>query len=383
MPNKIKSQKTVPKPNGALSTAHNVADVIATDDLKMENNRKPMKSKSTKRRAQPSDSDRTETTATTMAASTEAAVATTTKTTVPSDEIVAVGEELLRRLQVNGTSIGANGIASSANGSTALTNDDVNHVPKTTNSSSRQQVNHSSDQREVNCVNSSSGNAAAPTQCNGDQDVSEKVAKLDDATDTPPKSTEALEAQTTTTENHQQSQDSTSTGTPSAVSQPMPNAREPIEIEYHPMPSTSFACPSHSARHSALSVKCIRTATVAVTFKEYENELQMPDIMRVIQRELSEPYSIYTYRYFIHNWPKLCFLAMDGENCIGAIVCKLDLHRQITKRGYIAMLAVDAAYRKLKVGTTLVQKSIEVRENHLVCSLKYAKTKRRLNTLKD
>ena len=40
----------------------------------------------------------------------------------------------------------------------------------------------------------------------------------------------------------------------------------------------------------------------------YDSELQMPDIMRLITKDLSEPYSIYTYRYFIHNWPKLCFL---------------------------------------------------------------------------
>ena len=40
----------------------------------------------------------------------------------------------------------------------------------------------------------------------------------------------------------------------------------------------------------------------------YTSELQMPDIMKLIQKDLSEPYSIYTYRYFIHNWPKLCFL---------------------------------------------------------------------------
>lgn len=45
-----------------------------------------------------------------------------------------------------------------------------------------------------------------------------------------------------------------------------------------------------------------------VQYVSYESELQMPDIMRLIQKDLSEPYSIYTYRYFIHNWPKLCFL---------------------------------------------------------------------------
>ncbi|XP_014217855.1 uncharacterized protein LOC106646329, partial [Copidosoma floridanum] len=45
-----------------------------------------------------------------------------------------------------------------------------------------------------------------------------------------------------------------------------------------------------------------------IEYVSYTSELQMPDIMKVIQKDLSEPYSIYTYRYFIHNWPKLCFL---------------------------------------------------------------------------
>ncbi|KAL3267296.1 hypothetical protein HHI36_011427 [Cryptolaemus montrouzieri] len=85
----------------------------------------------------------------------------------------------------------------------------------------------------------------------------------------------------------------------------------------------------------------------------------MPLIMKIIQKDLSEPYSIYTYRYFIHNWPKLCFLAMDSEKCVGAIVCKLDLHRKVVKRGYIAMLAVDKDYRKKGIGSTLVKKAIQ------------------------
>ncbi|XP_050070102.1 N-alpha-acetyltransferase 30A [Anopheles maculipalpis] len=96
-----------------------------------------------------------------------------------------------------------------------------------------------------------------------------------------------------------------------------------------------------------------------ITYQVYESERQMPAIMALIQKDLSEPYSIYTYRYFIHNWPKLCFLALHKDTCVGAIVCKLDIHRQETRRGYIAMLAVDKDYRKLKIGTTLVQKAIQ------------------------
>lgn len=53
-----------------------------------------------------------------------------------------------------------------------------------------------------------------------------------------------------------------------------------------------------------------------VKYVSYKSELQMPDIMRLIQKDLSEPYSIYTYRYFIHNWPKLCFLVGIFRVCI-------------------------------------------------------------------
>jgi peptide alpha-N-acetyltransferase len=98
----------------------------------------------------------------------------------------------------------------------------------------------------------------------------------------------------------------------------------------------------------------------AIAYLSYSDETQMPLIMRLIQKDLSEPYSIYTYRYFIHNWPNLCFLAMAGPgHCVGAIVCKLDLHKKVSRRGYIAMLAVDEGFRKRRIGSTLVKKAIE------------------------
>merc|ERR1712113_389366 len=72
--------------------------------------------------------------------------------------------------------------------------------------------------------------------------------------------------------------------------------------------------------------------------------------------DLSEPYSIFTYRYFINNWPDLCFLTKKEERCVGAIVCKLDIHRcRNTKRGYIAMLAVDKDLRGRGIGSKLVR----------------------------
>ncbi|CAL1675752.1 unnamed protein product [Lasius platythorax] len=116
---------------------------------------------------------------------------------------------------------------------------------------------------------------------------------------------------------------------------------------------------SHLNQHEQAETLPTESKDNDIQYVSYMSELQMPDIMKLIQKDLSEPYSIYTYRYFIHNWPKLCFLAMHGDECVGAIVCKLDIHRKVIKRGYIAMLAVDVKFRKRKIGSNLVRRAIQ------------------------
>lgn len=59
---------------------------------------------------------------------------------------------------------------------------------------------------------------------------------------------------------------------------------------------------------NANSIENVKQPKLNIKYVQYESELQMPMIMKIIQKDLSEPYSIYTYRYFIHNWPNLCFL---------------------------------------------------------------------------
>ena len=43
------------------------------------------------------------------------------------------------------------------------------------------------------------------------------------------------------------------------------------------------------------------------------------------------------------------FQGMDGGKCVRAIVCKLDMHKKVFRRSYIAILAVDN-YRGKKIG---------------------------------
>lgn len=45
-----------------------------------------------------------------------------------------------------------------------------------------------------------------------------------------------------------------------------------------------------------------------IEYVSYGGEHHLPLIMRLVDQELSEPYSIFTYRYFVYLWPQLSFL---------------------------------------------------------------------------
>eukprot|EP01083_Nonionella_stella_P073094 197399_1 len=95
-----------------------------------------------------------------------------------------------------------------------------------------------------------------------------------------------------------------------------------------------------------------------ITFKKYDGEHELHSIQELIDKDLSEPYSVFTYRYFLNNWSSLCTMAMQGSRCIGVIICRLGKQADGRKDGYIAMLAVDKRFRKRGIGTELVKHSV-------------------------
>ena len=95
-----------------------------------------------------------------------------------------------------------------------------------------------------------------------------------------------------------------------------------------------------------------------ITYIQYPGEEYLQGIIDLISLDLSEPYSIFTYRYFINNWPQLTYLALMGGKVVGTIVCKQDTHRSGSLRGYIAMLAVRKDIRKRGMGRRLVQLAV-------------------------
>jgi len=129
---------------------------------------------------------------------------------------------------------------------------------------------------------------------------------------------------------------------------------------------TSHLDEAQAEDHAASAAKLSEAATASLdpsdglTFVPYRDELDMPGIVELIEKDLSEPYSLFTYRYFINNWPELCFLILREDKIVATIVSKLDVHRcRNTYRGYIAMLAVDKGLRGKGLGSKLVALSLD------------------------
>jgi N-alpha-acetyltransferase 30 len=103
------------------------------------------------------------------------------------------------------------------------------------------------------------------------------------------------------------------------------------------------------------------------------------NLQKLIETELSEPYSIYLYRHFAVDYTDLTFVAEHNSKLVGCILGKYETtsgfgdgkkpvdepvqtpeNFTITdRRGYIAMIAVSPEYRNKKIGKSLVQMFME------------------------
>ena len=92
-----------------------------------------------------------------------------------------------------------------------------------------------------------------------------------------------------------------------------------------------------------------------LNYSTYESETSLRSIMELVEKDLSEPYSVFTYRYFVNRWPELCEMVHNSSGeLVGVVVCKVDQHKSGRTRGYIGMLAVDQRYRKRGIASKLV-----------------------------
>mmetsp|Transcript_30760 Transcript_30760/g.89824 ORF Transcript_30760/g.89824 Transcript_30760/m.89824 type:complete len:226 (-) Transcript_30760:104-781(-) len=130
-----------------------------------------------------------------------------------------------------------------------------------------------------------------------------------------------------------------------------------------------------------------------IKFVNYQDEAQLEAVMRLVSSDLSEPYSIFTYRYFLMRFPELCILAVPegGGEPVGCVVCKIDTSdgdgvtdvpqpaavggvgedgtesQEPALSGYMGMLAVETDRRGSGIGTALATLAIR-RMRDMGCS---------------
>ena len=108
------------------------------------------------------------------------------------------------------------------------------------------------------------------------------------------------------------------------------------------------------------NIEDTRNGLLYIQYGQDKEAEYLTAIRQLISKDLSEPYSVYVYRYFLYQWGDLCFMTVDTSGAlIGVIVCKLEIHRGGPLRGYIAMLAVKDDQRGKGIATKLVRMAIE------------------------
>jgi hypothetical protein len=93
-----------------------------------------------------------------------------------------------------------------------------------------------------------------------------------------------------------------------------PNARDATPASVSglvPGERTTLPTPSAVSRVESNEDKFYIKTHKGISYEYYRGEEQLPEMASLIEQDLSEPYSVYTYRYFLCQWPHLCFLAKD------------------------------------------------------------------------
>jgi hypothetical protein len=57
-----------------------------------------------------------------------------------------------------------------------------------------------------------------------------------------------------------------------------------------------------------------------IQYEPSKEEQYLPAIRQLISKDLSEPYSIYVYRYFLYQWGDLCYMVW-ATLCIQSMAC--------------------------------------------------------------
>ncbi|GAA5980227.1 hypothetical protein JCM5350_000879 [Sporobolomyces pararoseus] len=106
------------------------------------------------------------------------------------------------------------------------------------------------------------------------------------------------------------------------------------------------------------------TTQKSIYYRAYKGEGDLKHIVSLVDDELSEPYNLYTYRYFLDTWPHLCFFAFSSnskqeeeeeeeeEEPLGVIISKLEPHTKCSSTSLvpISSLTEEESWTSANIG---------------------------------
>ena len=103
------------------------------------------------------------------------------------------------------------------------------------------------------------------------------------------------------------------------------------------------------------------TGSNNVLYSKYQtDESDLLAIKELVEQFLSEPYSVFCYRYFCHTFPEHCIVAKDSltSKLVGVVIGRRTDHRG-ARRGYLGMLAVSNSCRGMGIGSELIKRMVD------------------------
>jgi ribosomal-protein-alanine N-acetyltransferase len=114
-----------------------------------------------------------------------------------------------------------------------------------------------------------------------------------------------------------------------------------------------------------------------IVFEEIRLEY-IPEVIRINEVVLPENYPYYFYELLYRNYPKAFFVAKVDNKIVGYIMCRVEhsfrvsgIIPKFSKVGHVVSIGVLPDYRRLGIGSELMNRAMETLKNIYKCSEVY------------
>jgi peptide alpha-N-acetyltransferase len=98
---------------------------------------------------------------------------------------------------------------------------------------------------------------------------------------------------------------------------------------------------------------------MALTFRQYERESDIDAMIPLFESTLSEPYTIWSYRFFVEKHSQLSHLAFSGARVVGCILARVDDSPDAPIPSvYVGMVCTHEDFRHRGIATRLLHRTI-------------------------